>query len=647
MKLAGKVISFLIISIFVTFLISGCIFPSKITVTSIEVDQTTITEVYDVEEFTPTNIQINVTWSDDSVTQIALTDTMVSAETLELFQISGEHLITVAYEGQTTSFVLKLSDYYSVNFDSNGGTTNVNVIPGVKHGTSISLPAPTKAGFEFLGWYTSNGLNAALFDEESVVTSNLTLYAKWEEEDDTIGIDDILDKVITIDLAVRSGAIAEELVTLAAEFKSLYPNITINVEAISGTYDSIHMQILLDILSDNAPDLVIGYPDHLAEFFSNGALVNLSVFIENEEYGFTEAELNDFVGSFLYENRGFDPEFPEDLYGLPFYKSTEVLIYNQTFFEGLYGEAWETKIPKTWQEFEVIGADILTRVANKEADDIFVESINPTTQEKTYLKLSDYLINDQFYPLVYDSTENAFITLSSQFEGAYTERIDAESGYVRFDNPQTIAALNYFKDLNDAGLFGTAATFDENYCCDVMKTINSVMTIGSTAGIGFNADTDSPYDYELGVAPIPYYAADKKLVIQQGTSLGMLNQNTEEEKLAAWLFIKFLMEPAQTARFNMAIGGYLPVRQSAFALTAYEEYLTSPTENQKYFSLAANVVLNCYMEEDYQFIIEEAFVGSAEIRNEVGSIFQAIIVNNEDIQTRIDEAYLSLRPFVE
>ncbi|MGD9605553.1 MAG: ABC transporter substrate-binding protein, partial [Bacilli bacterium] len=171
-----------------------------------------------------------------------------------------------------------------------------------------------------------------------------------------LSTEDIADKEITIKFVVRSGVISTALVDLVTEFKTLYPKITVDVEALSGNYDLLRSTTMIDINSKQAPDLVIGYPDHFAEYYSAGALVNLTRFIEDEGVGFTEAQMNDFLETYLKENRGFNDEYPEYIYGLPFNKSTEVLVYNKTFFEGLYGETWETKIPKTWQELETVGA---------------------------------------------------------------------------------------------------------------------------------------------------------------------------------------------------------------------------------------------------------------------------------------------------
>ena len=68
---------------------------------------------------------------------------------------------------------------YTVSFDSQGGS-NVPDIQNVVDGTMISAPAaPTKPDYDFAGWYREAGcINEWIFASD-VVTSNLTLYAKW------------------------------------------------------------------------------------------------------------------------------------------------------------------------------------------------------------------------------------------------------------------------------------------------------------------------------------------------------------------------------------------------------------------------------------------------------------------------------------
>ena len=100
-----------------------------------------------------------------------------------------------------------------------------------------------------------------------------------------------------------------------------------------------------------------------------------------------------------------------------------------------------------------------------------------------------------------------------------------------------------------------------SYAYNVGKAI---MNIGSTGGSGYYSDAIC----STGVAPIPYKDAEHKSVIQQGTNVCIMSQASDLQKLAAWLFIKHMLTPENTAEFAITTG-YMPVRQSAYDLPDY------------------------------------------------------------------------------
>ena len=69
--------------------------------------------------------------------------------------------------------------YYTVTFNSNGGSTVTS--QSVRSGNKVTKPAdPTKEGYTFDGWYTTNSLTTE-FDFNTAIYSSRTLYAKWTE----------------------------------------------------------------------------------------------------------------------------------------------------------------------------------------------------------------------------------------------------------------------------------------------------------------------------------------------------------------------------------------------------------------------------------------------------------------------------------
>ncbi len=68
---------------------------------------------------------------------------------------------------------------FTVSFETDGGSAVADI--DVEDGETLTLPAdPTKEGFDFAGWFTDSDLENE-FDEETPITADITLYAKWTE----------------------------------------------------------------------------------------------------------------------------------------------------------------------------------------------------------------------------------------------------------------------------------------------------------------------------------------------------------------------------------------------------------------------------------------------------------------------------------
>lgn len=100
-------------------------------------------------------------------------------------EVETTSLSPIVYVSDTAKFKRSTgggggATYYTVKFESNGGTAVSG--QSVAHNAKVTKPAdPTYEGRTFEGWYTDKALTT-LYDFNTPVTKNTTLYAKWTED---------------------------------------------------------------------------------------------------------------------------------------------------------------------------------------------------------------------------------------------------------------------------------------------------------------------------------------------------------------------------------------------------------------------------------------------------------------------------------
>ena len=68
---------------------------------------------------------------------------------------------------------------YTVTLDARNGEATQTL--SVDEGGTVSLPTLTREGFNFLGWYTEEDGKGERWFDSKTITSNLTLYANWQQ----------------------------------------------------------------------------------------------------------------------------------------------------------------------------------------------------------------------------------------------------------------------------------------------------------------------------------------------------------------------------------------------------------------------------------------------------------------------------------
>lgn len=329
-----------------------------------------------------------------------------------------------------------------------------------------------------------------------------------------------LDEGIQIDFwHAMGGGLGETLETVCANFNAENEyGITIT-PTYQGGYSDLHAKIVAALSADDAPNMGQAYGNNIIIYTQSDMVVVLDDYINDDKYGIEDFE--DILEGYRKENSSYpDGKF----YSLPCNKSTEVLYYNETFFD-----ANALTVPTTWEELKTVSI-AATEILGKPA-------------------------------FGYDDMPNLAITWTQQAGGQYTN----SEGEVFFDSAECREAIQYFVDGCDEGYFRNPG--EDGYMSGPFNNQTCVMYIGSTSGSAYVGSDE----FEWNSAQVPFGKVKK--VIQQGSNMFML-KSTPEEQVATFEFMKYITSTDVTAYWAMNTG-YLPVRTSARELPEYVAFVES------------------------------------------------------------------------
>lgn len=491
-------------------------------------------------------------------------------------------------------------------------------------------------------------------------------------------LDELPDEEVEITFWHIYGAGKTELLDqIIAEFEAMYPNVTITSTSQSD-YNTLREKINMGISVGQVPTMALGYPDHFAGYITAGAVVSLDQFIDSTkvyevtnpsssifgETVSTSLDLSDFVQSYLDENNQYQGGY---YYSVPYSKSTETMAVNRSVLAAHIAE------------IRAAGIEI--------SDNGFLSHETPLTYGQILL-LSNLLVDTNGtnattmkceYLLNYDSSGNLFINMSRQWRAGYTN----SAGEILIDNDTTRSMLEYIRDLYDTNTVVLPIAWDQSYGSTNFKYGDVCMTVGSTAGVAYNIPSlaDPQESLKLGIfdvdfLQVPQYVAEEGdeftvnvngtnetytgslSAVQQGPNIGIFSAASTAEKLYAWLFIKYLTNTDNTAKWAMSTG-YLPVRLSAYTsdvalqLTStfsitYADFLeiaqdywnadgavtweaTDERWDYLYSSMVANIAKNqnAYYQYDPAFAAGTNSAGSATARVEAGYCLENVY-NSQD-----------------
>ncbi len=426
--------------------------------------------------------------------------------------------------------------------------------------------------------------------------------------------------------------------TKAAEFSKIIKekegvDVTINA-SYQGGYTDIIGKIEKGLAIGNTPTMAIAYPDHVANYLSvsDGSLVyNLDNYINDPEIGFgKKSYLGDAKGSVVYGEDDFVDSFLDEgkhyakkgTYSLPLMKSSEVMFYNKEAVANA---------------FRLYRPDILSDDARDEflAKMSWSELIDLC---KVAYQNKDKVLTTMEEPLFYDSDSNFIISKMYQENIAYSSINSSGVGSIDFESGEnrtkTEALLNEFKALRDEGILTTKG-IENTYGSDSFKAGKCLFEVGSSGGTGYAMPDGSAF--EVGIVKVPA-SNNNPLYVSQGPTLTFLKSTTlssEENDLRmryAWQFAKFLTNPdANDYLCVYGSEGYLPVRYSAYETSAYLQFL----DEGEIYANSAKVLID---DIDGHYLNTDVFVGSAELRTQIGSALTQTLLGTKTATQALDDA---------
>lgn len=287
----------------------------------------------------------------------------------------------------------------------------------------------------------------------------------------------------------------------------------------------LYSNVRSSIGSPELPHVVVGYNNQLQSWDNHGGqIANLDDYVNDPEWGFNSAAQEDFYPIFWDQDTNGDKRL-----GLPVYRSTNVIFYNQTWAQEL---GFETP-PQTPDELREQAC--AAAAANNDSTGGWIATADISTNISWLFAFGGGLLHPE----------------GRQYQAATAENE---------------AAFTFLRDLLDQGCAWIPGAYYPN---QEFATRKGLFYSSSIAGIPYQLSAFEEANSFDQWTVLPYPSVSGDSVINVYGSAYAIFESTPEEQLASWLFIQWMLQPQNQAQFIEA-SGYLPV--SASALAYLDEY---------------------------------------------------------------------------
>ena len=368
----------------------------------------------------------------------------------------------------------------------------------------------------------------------------------------------------------------ERIQELIDAFNAANPDIVVSQEP--QNWGEVYAKAPAALAAGQGPDLLFAIPDFTPILKDIGALTSVADFVEELD------GKHDFIDTAV-EAYSYDG----GVWAVPLYNMAMNLWYRKSVLE----EAG-VEVPQTWEEWRA-AAEALSRDG--------VSGMGLPANKQLYTDQTVY---------------------SVMVNGGATE-IYNEDGTLRFDNPETVAAYEFYTDLHQFSPADSASwTWGEAEACFSAQSCAMVMQFSVISTYDTQAEGDAE---DLGVAAIPSKDGEEHNTISYANAV-MLLSSDEARMEASKKFVSFLLEPENYGRFlNMEPGLFMPVTADG----AQAESFWSDPMVEKYREQIETVIENSQNGRLFGFTSGLTFPSIAAIsaQNIIAETLQSIVVNGQ------------------
>lgn len=318
------------------------------------------------------------------------------------------------------------------------------------------------------------------------------------------------------------GAVPNLIDKMVADFEAENPGIKINA-VYTGNYGDNAVQVVSAFQSNNPPDFFLYDYTSCLDIIASGYVTPLDEFVAADPDG--EAYINDFLDGFMV-----DAHINGTLYSIPFQRSTEIMYYNKDAFKEV-GLDPETP-PQNWAELLEYAQKLTKRDASGNV---------------TRWGIGIDGDNAQWWL--------GGMCLQNSVDGSNLMNSDGTEVY--FNTPEVKEALQFVCDLSQK--YEVMPTGIQRWSDLPTQFLDGQYamiyhTSGNLTNIANNAE------FEFGAAFLP--GNKRSGACTGGGSFYISEGIPQENKEAAWKFIRFVTSPEAQAQWNIDTG-YVAVRKSA------------------------------------------------------------------------------------